>query len=62
MVIGDSGDNSRGNGDTSEDCLMVMVRGRGTGGDCNNIFCEELYCSSMKLHIFEGNCGFYLCN
>ena len=40
-IYSDSGDDSRGNGDTSEDCLMVMVRGRGTGGDCNNIFARS---------------------
>ena len=40
-IYSDSGDDSRGNGDSSEDCLMVMVRGRGTGGDCNNIFARS---------------------
>ena len=40
-IYSDSGDESRGDGDKSEDCLMVMVRGRGTGGDCNNIFARS---------------------
>ena len=47
-IYGDSGDDSRGNGDRSEDCLSVMVRGRGTVGDCDNIFAMS--------------CGVDLCN
>ena len=44
MVLGspvsiyrDSGDDSRGDGDSSEDCLSVMMRGQGLGADCDNI-------------------------
>ena len=52
-IYGDSGDDiitidSRGDGDSSEDCLRVMVRGRGTGGACDNIFAMS--------------CGVDLCN